>query len=97
MPIAFDLEKGAATDRVPERDQELNEQRRRVGLGVRGNQVDDLTGQSVECLGTQGVRPYMACFDAAEARRPLEEVAHVRDRHAALAIAGARRRTSLMS
>ena len=38
----------AAADDVPERDQELHEQRRRVGLGVRANDVDDAAGQPVE-------------------------------------------------
>jgi len=47
MQGRFDLEVRAAADRGAEADEQLGEDRDRVGLGVRRDRVDDLAGQLV--------------------------------------------------
>ena len=54
MPGRLDLEPGAAADSGAERDQQLGEDRDRVGLGVRRDPGDDLAGQPV--IGGRGGR-----------------------------------------
>ena len=51
MQGRFDLEVSAATDQRAAADQQLGEDRDRVGLGVRSDLLDDRAGQPVERVG----------------------------------------------
>lgn len=61
MDGGFDLEVGAAADQRAAADEQLGENRDRVGFGVRRDLLNDRAGQTVEGVGARWLGPARRC------------------------------------